>query len=128
MHSDLAVVPGMPWIIDVAPFPNMGVVLLTCITVSEIIKALATCSSSLIPTSRHATEQSDAEAASAACSITMTELRDDDSGYWILRDCTQPDRYRISAFSRASVTLFMIGIRCSRRSFCLRCRRPAQSQ
>ena len=32
MHSHLAVVPEMPRIIDVSQFPNMGVLMLTCIT------------------------------------------------------------------------------------------------
>ena len=72
MQPYLAFVPGMPRIVDASRFPNMGVLLLTCITVSEIIKALAICSSSLIPVSPTGADRSNAEAASADCSTTMT--------------------------------------------------------
>jgi hypothetical protein len=38
MHLDLAVAPGMPRIMDVSQFPNMGVLLLTCTIERETIK------------------------------------------------------------------------------------------
>jgi hypothetical protein len=42
MHPNLVVAPGMPWIMDVSKFPNMGVVLRTCITPNETIKGKRT--------------------------------------------------------------------------------------
>ena len=38
MHPHLTAVPGVPRIIDLSRFRNMGVLLLTCITRSAIIK------------------------------------------------------------------------------------------
>ena len=62
----------MPAIADFTAIPNMGVVLLSCITPSEITKASAIYSSFLIAVSPITTDSFDAEAASAEFLITMT--------------------------------------------------------
>jgi hypothetical protein len=42
VHPHLAIMPRMPWITKISRFPNMGVLLLSCITPNETIKGKAT--------------------------------------------------------------------------------------
>jgi hypothetical protein len=69
-------------------FPYMGVLLLTCITPSEITKASAIYSSFPIEVSPIPTDSFDAKAASAECLITMTAPPDNSAhaSFWTVRD------------------------------------------
>src|ERR1700730_1449982 len=82
--------PAMPWMPAIADFtaiPNMGVVLLSCITPSEITKASAIYSSFLIAVSPITTDSFDAEAASAEFLIPMSAPPDNSAhaSFWTVR-------------------------------------------
>ena len=74
MHPHCPAMPWMPGIADFAEIPNMGVVLLSCITKNATIKARATCCCSplLLRLSPVGAVASAVENASAACNTLFT--------------------------------------------------------
>jgi len=74
MHPHCPAMPWMPGIADFAEIPNMGVVLLSCITKNATIKARATfcCSQLLLRLSPGGAVASAVENASAACNTLFT--------------------------------------------------------
>jgi hypothetical protein len=58
MHPYCTAVPRMPAIVNLTHIPNMGVALLSCVTLNETIKARAIFYSSRLPaTTERVTEQ-----------------------------------------------------------------------